>query len=220
MNGWNLDYWKSEDWRTVQDRLMKLEAKGVTVCPGLSRIDHCLHDVPLSSVRVVIVGQDPYPDPRFATGHAFSIPSHFRPREFPLTLREIFKEYCNDLGYPSPVSGSLQRWYSQGVLLWNAIPTCEACKSLSHEWREYDSLTREVLRRTSNRGLVFCFLGAKARRYVEDISDDNNAILQLGHPSPRGRISARIPFQGSRMFSTINGLLNEQGLQPIDWRLD
>ena len=86
MNGWNLDYWKSDDWKIAQERLIKLEAEGVTICPGLARIDRALHDVPLSSVRVVIVGQDPYPDSRFATGHAFSIPSSFGSVQFPGNL--------------------------------------------------------------------------------------------------------------------------------------
>jgi uracil-DNA glycosylase len=166
------------------------------------------------------VGQDPYPAHKFATGLAFSIPSKYGRSDFPGTLRQIFSEYQSDLGYPLPRHGDLTRWTEQGVLLWNAIPSCTDGDSLSHDWPEYGSLNREVFRRLSEKGVVFALLGSVARRYANDVDLRNNKIILTSHPSPRGSLNAKMPFRGSRLFSTINGYLNQLGLDPINWRLD
>ncbi len=181
-----------------------------------------LSRVPQHLVRVCIVGQDPYPDSRMATGMAFSIPHEFGRSEFPQTLRTLFDEYESDLGYPRPNHGDLSKWAENGVLLWNAIPSCRGGKSLSHDWpgQEWSYLTREIVRRLSTQSVVFAFLGSVARRHVVDVVEGyGSQIIETGHPSPRGK-NSRIPFRGSRLFSTINAKLVENGMKPVDWRID
>lgn len=221
---WGLDYWKSEDWKKVKERLNGLDKSGISVNPSRSVLFANLLDVPCEQVRVVICGQDPYPDRRFATGNAFSIPRKFQQNEFPSSLRVIFKELSTDLAIKYPTHGNLQGWVKQGILLWNAIPTCERGVSLSHDWREYHALTREVFSKIlgEGRGAVFCFLGAVARRYSDIPGQDNPnfPVICTGHPSPRGNINSQMPFTGSRLFSTVNNKLISIGLEPIDWRLD
>lgn len=217
---WNLDYYNSDDWYVVNDRLRMMERDNVRYNPGRTDLFRSLASVHLSDVRVVLVGQDPYPQHKYATGMAFSIPSKYGRSEFPGTLREVLAEYRSDLGYEIPRTGDLSRWAGQGVLLWNAIPSCTDGSTLSHDWDEYRSLNREVFGRLSEKGVVFALLGAVARRYANDVDLRNNKIILTSHPSPRGSNNSRMPFRGSRLFSTINAYLNELGLDPVDWRLD
>jgi uracil-DNA glycosylase len=217
---WNLDYWKSGEWQVVNERLHDMEKAGVRFNPTRSDLFRSLTAVGHPSlVRVVLVGQDPYPQHRYATGQAFSIPPQYLRVDFPPTLREIFAEYERDLGYGIPSNGDLSYWVEQGVLLWNVIPSCEDGKSLSHDWEEYQYLNREIFRILSERGIVFAFLGGVARRYAPAITP-NNRVITTSHPSPRGSLNSKMPFNGSRLFTTINGHLTELGLEPIDWRLD
>lgn len=217
---WNLNYWKSGEWQVCDERLHDLHKAGLGFNPVRAHLFNNLACVSVQHCRVAIIGQDPYPQHEFARGHAFSIPEHFTPGEYPPTLREIFAEYQRDLGYPIPPHGSLRRWIDEGVLLWNVIPTCTNGLSLSHDWVEYEPLNREVLGRLSDKGIVFAFLGGVAKRYLDVVNPGNNRIIATSHPSPRGSRSSRTPFNGSRLFSTINDKLNELGLDPIEWRLD
>ena len=170
--------------------------------------------------RVMLCGQDPYPDPSLCTGLAFSIP---RDQPLPVTLKSIFKEYCSDLHLPMPKHGDLTAWANQGVLLWNVIPSCESHKSLSHNWPEWACLTQEIIKNLRQKGVVFCFLGGMAGQYekfIKPIHDyPNCAVVKTSHPSPRGSTNSKHPFAGSRLFSTINAHLNRLGLETIDWRL-
>lgn len=215
---WKLKYWQSGEWQVVNERLKDLEKAGVVYNPVRSRMLEALRVTSPGEVRVAIIGQDPYPDRRFATGYAFSIPEEFEPSEFPPTLRTIFSEYSSDLRLPSPSNGSLLRWAAQGVLLWNAYPTCRNGHSLSHAWDEYRYLTKEITEVLSEKGIVFAFLGSVAREYAQYVTS-NNEVIVTSHPSPRGKLNSRSPFTGSRIFSTINDRLNKLGLDTIDWRL-
>lgn len=213
----DLQYWKSGEFQVVRERIDDEIKAGVVVNPPKAQLFKALSVVPLREVRVVIVGQDPYPSSEHATGVAFSVPEGVY---FPQTLKSIFKEYTADLRYPMPTSGDLSRWTDQGVLLWNAIPSTRAGHSLFHNWDEWKYLTREIVQRCAEKGVVFAFLGATAREFAKDIDERNNRIILTSHPSPRGSLNSRTPFEGSRLFSTINARLNEIGLDPIDWRLD
>lgn len=215
MNWDELDFWKTGEWQVVEERLNDLDKKGVLWCPGKANLFAAFKTVRFDSVRCVIVGQDPYPDPSHATGVAFSVPSTLKKEKYPPTLVNIFKEFDSDLRYPFPPSGNLNRWGSSGVLLWNATPSCEAFKPRSHRWPEWDCLTREVITRLDSRDIVFVFLGGDARRYAPLVTRSN--VIETSHPSPRG---AEHGFFGSRIFSTVNGFLCDQGLDPINWRLD
>lgn len=212
----NLTWFDSGEHQVVSERILDAKLKGILSNPRKDLRYQALRLIPIEKVRVVILGQDPYPDPKYCTGIAFSIPKDIPKVSFPKTLDSIFKEYVEDLHYPYPTSGDLTPWSSQGVLLWNVIPTCEAYKSLSHDWVEYELLTQEVLKNLLGKNIVFVFLGAVAKRpcFFNIVKDE--ITLRYSHPSPRGSLNSLSPFKGSRMFSTINAKLKGE---PINWRL-
>lgn len=217
---WNhkLSFFDSGECQVVMEKLDDLQRSGTTYTPARRDLFKALSSVKFEDVRVCIVGQDPYPGSRYATGIAFDIPEG--EVVFPPTLIEIFKEYHRDLGYPIPKSGSLKKWVDQGVLLWNALPICISGKSLSCEhWPELPYLTKEIIEKLSQRALVFVFLGRVARQYEQYVNSVSSVIC-TSHPSPRGSLNSRTPFHGSRIFSSINAKLNENGLEPINWRLE
>lgn len=215
----DLDFWVSGEWDVIQERLDDLKKAKVRVNPKRELMFAALDEVPFDEVNVVIVGQDPYPNPDHATGIAFSVPASTT--KFPPTLGNIFQEYCSDLHYPYPKTGDLAPWCSEGVLLLNSVPTCEAFKASSHaDWPEYELLLDEILKRLSDRGnVVFSFWGAKAAAHQKIIDDERNRVVVVSHPSPRAIISSKSPFIGSRVFTTINAKLAEMVLQPINWKL-
>lgn len=216
---WKLPYWQSGEWQVCNERLSDLTKAHIGWNPGRGNLFRPLRTLSPEAVRVCIIAQDPYPQPGYCTGSAFSIPSTFDRTEYPPTLRTIFDEYSADLGHPVPNAGDLSRWEVQGVLLWNAVPTCRSGVSLSHDWPEWLELTKQIIERLNQRGVVFAFLGAVAKRYLEYVDLTNSEVITTSHPSPRGNMSSK-PFSGSRLFSTINDKLNSQGLPVIDWKLD
>lgn len=225
IKGWPLTYFNSGEWQVVNERLKELEQANRPVCdgysPGRSALFRALQSTPLEEVRCAIIGQDPYPTAVHATGIAFSVPSGVKSEDYPVTLRNILDEYRSDLAYPVPSSGDLSPWTQRGVLLWNAIPSCGYGAPLSHDWRggEWGLLTQEIVRLLSKRGTTFALLGQVARRYLNEIDLTNNNVVLTSHPSPRGNIASKTPFRGSRLFSSINDKLVNNGAEPIDWKL-
>jgi uracil-DNA glycosylase len=215
----HLKFWNSGEWQVCDERLKEMAKAGVWFNPERKDLFRALHRCSLDDTRVCIIGQDPYPQRVFATGMAFSIPAQFGRDSFPPTLNTIFKEYTSDLGYPFPDTGDLSGWASQGVLLWNAIPTCKSGQSLSHDWEEWSWLTKEIVEQLSEKGSVFAFLGAVAKRFLQYVDLTRNEVILTSHPSPRAGRFSKTPFEGSRLFSTINDKLISQGLKPINWRL-
>ncbi len=216
-NWGHLDFWKTGEWQVIEERLDDLDKNKKLYNPTRKNVFKALEAVDPDNVRVAIVGQDPYPDPIHATGLAFSIPAHIK--GLPLTLQNIFREYSEDLHYPVPTSGSLDRWAEQGVLLWNAIPTVAQHQPLSHNWVEWQLLTEELITKLSKQKVVMAFLGGVARDFVKFTDHDAKKVIETSHPSPRGNLNSRVPFLGSRLFSTINTKLASQGVPSIDWRL-
>jgi len=215
---WDLHYFQTGEWQVVDERLADLTAAKLPFCPSRKNLFKALELVPFEDVRVMIMGQDPYPDPGMATGVAFSIPPS--EKRIPPTLANIFKEYVDDLHYSAPINGDLSPWCKQGVLLWNAIPSCEAFKSMTHyHWSEWHPLTQEIVTKLSAKGTVLVFLGAVAREFAKFANSETSNIFEFSHPSPRGSLNSKTPFVGSRMFSTINASLNDIGHEVIDWRL-
>lgn len=216
----DLNFWNSGEFQVCRERIDDDIRNGHGVVPSKASMFRALSATPLRETKVVILGQDPYPNAGHATGLAFSIPPELGPGDFPPTLRAIFAEYSRDLGYPSPAHGDLTKWAEEGVLLWNTIPSCRAGKSLSHDWPDgcWDFLTREIIRRCDDQGVVFAFLGAIAKRHLHEVKA--SPVIQTSHPSPRGSLNSKTPFVGSRLFSTINAKLVEIGHTPVDWRLD
>ena len=214
MNPWPLDYWSTGEWQVVSERLQDLSQDKTLWNPGRGNLFTALKLIKPDDVRVLVVGQDPYPRPEHATGVAFSIPSTVPREKYPPTLRNIFKEYCHDLGYPEPSSGDLSDWCKRGVLLWNAYPSCEAFKPSSHHWLEWGFLTREIVEMCDKQNIVLVFLGGIARRFRP--RKPRSVVISTSHPSPLGASSG---FLGSRIFTTINMHLSQGGLDLIDWRL-
>ena len=215
----DLEYWSSGEWQVIEERLSDLDKAGKLYNPERQNLFASLDATPMEKVKVVVVGQDPYPSGRYSTGIAFSIPKTVT--SHPPTLVHLLKEYVDDLHYPYPKNGCLEKWAEQGVLLWNAIPSCDVGKSLSHDWVEWSYLTKELIQTLSVQGnVVFVLLGSVARRYAQWVDTDRNDLIETGHPSPRGNLSSKTPFTGSRIYSRINACLCRRGKDPIDWRLD
>lgn len=168
--------------------------------------------LPMESVKVLIVGQDPYPTPGHATGLAFSVPAHVA--QLPPTLRNIFREYCDDLGHPIPATGDLAPWAHEGVLLLNRTLTVQSGAVGSHRkigWEEITQCVIEGLLRRSPQPVAILW-GSHAAA----LAPLAQSPIVSAHPSP---LSAYRGFFGSRPFSRANRLLNERGLSPVQWRL-
>lgn len=212
---WDLAYWQSGEYQVVEERLDDYEKNGVAYVPTRKLLFRSIELLAPDQVRCVILGQDPYPNPQDATGTAFSVSGH-RSRPLPGTLINIFKEYQADLHYPAPKNGDLTPWVKQGVLLWNAYPSCLAWKPGSNHWSEWRPLTTEILEKldATTNNLCFVLLGAIARNWSSCIH--NNPVIETSHPSPLG---ARHGFYGSRLFSHVNAELVKINKEPIDWVL-
>jgi len=214
----DLPFWKTGEWQVIQERLDELDPE--SYCPRRELLFSALDACPLHTARACIMGHDPYPDRECATGMAFSIP---RGVGLTPTLVNILGEYQSDLGYDVlPDHGDLSSWSAQGVLLWNAIPTCLVGKPGSHhDWVEWDLLTQQIIEALSDRCIIFGLLGTWAREYLKYIDLEANEVILTAHPSPRAQNMAKTTatFKGSRFFSTMNAKLIELKQEPIDWRL-
>jgi len=175
---------------------------------------------PLDEVKVLIMGQDPYPTPGHAMGLSFSVARDCRP--VPRSLGNIFRELHDDLGLPTPAHGDLSRWADQGVLLLNRVLSVEAGNAGSHRrhgWEEFTTaaIRAVVARRTpeGNRPPLVAVLWGRDAAGVTPLLEGCPAVTSA-HPSP---LSASRGFFGSRPFSKVNELLAQQGAAPIDWSL-
>ncbi|SDC63541.1 uracil-DNA glycosylase [Actinokineospora iranica] len=169
---------------------------------------------PFADVRVLIVGQDPYPTPGHAVGLSFSVAPDVRP--IPKSLVNIYKEYCDDLGHPPPSNGDLTPWAENGVLLLNRALTVQPGKSNSHQGKGWEDVTEQAIGALAARGgpLVAILWGRNARNLRPLLG--SVPAIESAHPSP---LSAHAGFFGSRPFSRANALLVEQGAEPVDWKL-
>ncbi|WP_020661821.1 uracil-DNA glycosylase [Amycolatopsis benzoatilytica] len=169
---------------------------------------------PFQDVRVLIVGQDPYPTPGHAVGLSFSVAPDVRP--IPKSLINIYQEYVEDLGHPKPASGDLTQWADQGILLLNRSLTVQPHKPNSHQGKGWEQVTEQAIKALAARGgpLVAILWGRNARNLRPMLGEV--PCIESAHPSP---LSARNGFFGSRPFSRANELLVQQGAQPVDWKL-
>ncbi|MGW0734009.1 uracil-DNA glycosylase [Streptomyces sp. NPDC002851] len=169
---------------------------------------------PFDEVRVLIVGQDPYPTPGMAIGHSFAVAPEVR--SLPGSLENIFRELHTDLGLPRPSNGDLTPWTRQGVLLLNRALTTAPRKPAAHRGKGWEEVTEQAIRALVARGkpLVSVLWGRDARN-LRPLLGDLPAV-ESAHPSP---MSADRGFFGSRPFSRANDLLVRLGAQPVDWRL-
>jgi uracil-DNA glycosylase len=169
---------------------------------------------PFAGVRVLIVGQDPYPTPGHPVGLSFSVAPEVR--RLPGSLVNIFREYTDDLGYPTPSTGDLTPWTERGVLLLNRVLTVQPGKPAAHRGAGWEEVTDQAIRALAARDLplVAILWGRDARNLVPLL--DGVPRIESAHPSP---MSADRGFFGSRPFSRANHLLEQQGAPPIDWKL-
>ncbi|WP_353940849.1 uracil-DNA glycosylase [Streptomyces sp. HUAS MG91] len=169
---------------------------------------------PLDDVRVLIVGQDPYPTPGMAIGLSFAVAPEVR--RLPGSLENIFREMHSDLGLPRPSNGDLTPWTRQGVLLLNRALTTAPGKPAAHRGKGWEEVTEQAIRAlvARDRPMVSILWGRDARN-LRPLLGDLPAI-ESAHPSP---MSADRGFFGSRPFSRANELLQRQGMDPVDWRL-
>jgi uracil-DNA glycosylase len=171
---------------------------------------------PFDQVRVLVVGQDPYPTPGHAVGLSFAVAPDVRP--LPRSLDNIYAEYCADLGYPPPATGDLTPWALRGVLLLNRVLTVRPGTPASHRGKGWEIVTECAIRALAARSqpMVAILWGRDAATLQPMLENSQVATIQSAHPSP---MSAQRGFFGSRPFSRANAMLAELGAEPIDWRL-
>jgi uracil-DNA glycosylase len=173
---------------------------------------------PFDEVRVLVVGQDPYPTPGHPVGLSFSVASDVRP--LPRSLDNIFVEYCADLDYPRPSTGDLTPWAERGVMLLNRVLTVQPGNPASHRGKGWEAVTECAIRALAARPepLVAILWGRDASTLKPMLAagDSRVATIESAHPSP---LSAQRGFFGSRPFSRASALLAEMGAASVDWRL-
>ncbi len=206
----------------VADRIAELgeflrseRAAGRTFAPAGDRVFAALA-MPFDAVRVLVVGQDPYPTPGHAIGLAFAVDRGVRP--LPPSLANIHAEYAADLGLPAPSHGDLSAWVAQGVLLLNRCLTVRHGAPGSHRGWGWEEVTDAVVAGllTRDRPLVALLWGRDAQRLAPRLRAGGAAVLEAPHPSP---LSAHRGFLGSRPFTGANAALAAAGAAPVDWTL-
>jgi uracil-DNA glycosylase len=201
-------------FQTLKDFLIQEKSKALVFPPG-KLVFEAFNRTPFDHLKVVIIGQDPYHGKGQANGLCFSVAPGIR---HPPSLVNIFKELQNDLGISYPKSGDLSPWADQGILLLNATLTVRENEAASHQGKGWETFTDAVIREISARkeGVIFLLWGKFAQGKEMLIDKQKHFILTAAHPSPL----ARGAFFGNKHFSKTNQILKEQGLDPIDWKLN
>lgn len=222
-------YLRDERWRQVigaefgKDYFLGLEsflaqehAAGHIYFPSDDLVFNAFNCTPFDQIKVVILGQDPYPTPGNAMGLSFSVNDGV---PVPASLANIYKELQSDLGIPIAKSGNLTPWTGQGVLLLNTTLTVRQGEPGSHQKHGWETFTDTVIRDISAQrsGVVFLLWGKFAQSKASLIDTTKHHILMANHPSP---LSASHGFFGSKPFSKTNALLQQEGQAPIDWRIE
>jgi len=192
---------------------IKLDKQNYQIYPPDNLIFNAFDKCPFDKVKVVIIGQDPYHGIGQANGLCFSVNNNIKQ---PPSLKNIFKEIANDLNTLAPISGNLERWANQGVLMLNATLTVRANTAGSHQKKGWEAFTDVVISKLSEekRDLVFILWGAYAQKKGLIIDASKHHILKAAHPSP---FSAYNGFFGCKHFSKTNEYLKKNGLNEIDW---
>ena len=209
------DEYKKEYYKKLFDFVGQEYAR-TTVYPPGDDIFNAFHLTPLSEVKVVIIGQDPYHEPGQAHGLSFSVKPGI---DIPPSLQNIYKELKDDCGCYIPDNGYLVKWAEQGVLLLNAVLTVRAHAAASHQgkgWEQFTDAAIEVLNK-EDRPIVFMLWGSFARSKKKMLSNPKHLILEAPHPSP---LSAYRGFFGCKHFSKANQFLTDNGISPIDWQIE
>lgn len=218
----------SNDWKDVLEaefekeyykklrQFLIQEYRTRQVFPPMQEIFNALHYTPLSQVKVLLLGQDPYHDEHQAHGLSFSV---LPGQKIPPSLQNIYKELQQDLGCPIPSHGYLKKWADQGVLLLNTVLTVRAHQANSHRNQGWEHFTDAVIQAidAQERPLVIFLWGRPAQAKLPMLTNPRHLVLTAPHPSP---LSAHRGFFGSKPFSRANEFLTSQGLEPVDWQID
>ena len=209
------DEFKKEYFLNLTSFLDK-EYKNKKIYPPRDDIFHALEISSYKDTKVVILGQDPYHGEGQAHGLSFSVKQGVEP---PPSLKNMFKELENDLGFIIPNHGFLEKWAKQGVLMLNASLTVEDSKPNSHSKIGWTTFTDEVIKKLNSRkeAVIFILWGNNAKEKLSLITGKQHFVLMAAHPSP---LSASRGFFGCKHFSKINQILVNNGQKPIDWQLD
>ncbi|MEQ1567034.1 MAG: uracil-DNA glycosylase [Myxococcota bacterium] len=203
-----------QPWFSELAEFVARERADAEVLPPEDQVFAALAATPLASVRVVLIGQDPYPTPGHAHGLCFSVLPGVRP---PGSLVNLYKELRDDLGVPIASTGYLMPWAQRGMLLLNTVLTVRAGEANSHKGRGWETFTDAVIRAVAARPepAVFVLWGNHAHKKRKLVDESRHAVVQGPHPSP---LSAKLWF-GSKPFSQIDAALVRLGYAPFDWSL-
>lgn len=207
-----LDEFQKPYFNSLKEFLVE-EKQKYTLYPHSSNIFAAFESTPFESVKVVILGQDPYHGANQAHGLAFSVNDGVPP---PPSLQNIFKELCDDIGCDKPKGGNLMSWAKEGVFLLNTVLSVRASEANSHKNRGWEVFTDTVIRLLSEKkeNLVFILWGAPAGAKASLIDEKKHLILKAPHPSP---LSSYRGFFGSKPFSKTDEYLISKGLKPVEW---
>ncbi len=199
----------AELYKKVQE-----EYKETQIFPPADDIFNAFHFTPLSEVKVVIIGQDPYHNVGQAHGLCFSVKPEV---DIPPSLVNIYKELKDDLGCYIPDNGYLEKWAKQGVLMLNSVLTVRAHQANSHQGLGWEKFTDAVIRAVNeqDRPIVYMLWGRPAQNKAKSVNNPKHLLLKAPHPSP---LSAHRGFFGCKHFSQANEYLKKNGLEPIDWQ--
>ncbi|WGD36923.1 uracil-DNA glycosylase [Lysinibacter sp. HNR] len=195
------------------DFLRRERAQGRDYLPAGDKILRAF-SYPLSEVKVLIVGQDPYPTPGHPIGLSFAVDRHVRP--VPRSLNNIYQEMRDDLGISTPAHGDLTEWSESGVMLLNRVLTVQPGQAASHRKKGWEAVTEHAIRVLvqRNRPLVALLWGRDAASLIPMLG--NTPVIESAHPSP---LSASRGFFGSKPFSRVNAHLEALGVDPVNWAL-
>ncbi len=197
-------------------RFIKEEYSTKVIYPPADDIFNAMHLTPLSQVKVLILGQDPYHNQGQAHGLCFSV----RPEvDIPPSLENIYKELQDDLGCEIPNNGYLVKWARQGVLMLNTVLTVRAHQAFSHQGKGWEQFTDAIIREVNaqDRPIVYMLWGKPAQSKISMLNNPKHLILKAPHPSP---LSAYRGFFGCKHFSQANEFLAANGIDPIDWQIE
>ena len=197
-------------------QFIKEEYSKETVYPPADDIFNAFHFTPLSKVRILLLGQDPYHNVNQAHGLSFSVSAT---QKIPPSLQNIYKELQDDLGCKIPNNGYLKKWADQGVLLLNTVLTVRAHQANSHQGKGWEQFTDAIIEAVNaqDRPIVYLLWGRPAQRKIPMLNNPKHLVLKAAHPSP---LSAYNGFFGCRHFSQANAFLEEHGVEPVDWQIE
>ena len=206
--------YKKEYYINLKNKINELRKEKI-IYPQEEEVFKALELTPYKEIKIVILGQDPYPGENQAEGLAFSVKEGV---PLPRSLKNIFKELKNDLNIEMPENGSLVKWAKQGILLLNTILTVEKGDPLSHKNIGWEIFTTEIIKKINEKEtpVIFILWGLEAQKKIALIDETRHYIIKSSHPSP---LSARHGFFGSKPFSTANKYLEKEKIRKIDFSL-